>query len=80
MGSLLDPTMSFGGGDMKRTRRIATAEARRSLRQLLELVGGNFERIHITRYGQTMAGLVSPQDLKLLESCEGRKGVARRRR
>jgi PHD/YefM family antitoxin component YafN of YafNO toxin-antitoxin module len=65
---------------MKRTRRIPTAEARRCLRSLLELVGGNGDRIHITRYGQTMAGLISPQDLELLESCEGRKGRARQRR
>lgn len=79
MGRAADPTIPWEG-QMKRTRRIATAEARRSLRQLLEIVGGDRERVHITRYGQTMAGLISPRDLEVLESCEGRKGRARRRR
>jgi hypothetical protein len=55
---------------MNQPRRVPMGEARASLRDLVKDVNGTPERIKITRYDRTIAGLVSPADLQLLDDCK----------
>jgi hypothetical protein len=50
------------------SKRVPIALARASLRDLVEGVNG--ERVKLTRYDKTIAGLVSARDLRLLEECK----------
>lgn len=63
--------------------RIATSKARKDFRGVLKRVaslGG--KRVKITVYGKTLAALIPPEDLRVLEDCEARarNGRGRRRR
>jgi prevent-host-death family protein len=57
----------------KPTTTVATAEARRLLKELVRRVSQERERIRLTRYGRTIAGLVSAEDLALLERQDGQQ-------
>jgi PHD/YefM family antitoxin component YafN of YafNO toxin-antitoxin module len=50
-------------------KRIATAEARASLKELVGNVQDSGDRVKITRYGKTAAWLVAPKDGEVLEEC-----------
>lgn len=47
-----------------------TAKARSSFRALVRRVQHAQERVRLTRYGKTVAGIVPVRDLDLLEACE----------
>jgi len=51
-------------------KRVPIALARASLRDLVDGVNGAPERVKLTRYDKTIAGLVSAKDLRLLEECK----------
>jgi hypothetical protein len=51
-------------------KRVPIALARASLRDIVDGVNGVPERVKLTRYDRTIAGLVSAQDLRLLEECK----------
>jgi hypothetical protein len=51
-------------------KRVPIAQARASLRDLVDGVNGAPERVKLTRYDKTIAGLVSARDLRLLEECK----------
>jgi prevent-host-death family protein len=55
---------------MANIRRVAMANARASLRDLVEDVRKGQERVKLTRYNRTLAGLVPASDLHLLEECK----------
>jgi hypothetical protein len=72
---------------MAQIRRVAIAEARASLKDLVDDVKNRPERVKLTRYDRTLAALVPASDLHLLEECqrtlaqrEKAPGGARRRR
>jgi antitoxin (DNA-binding transcriptional repressor) of toxin-antitoxin stability system len=68
---------------MAHIRRVAIAQARATLKDLVEDVRNGPERIKLTRYDRTLAGLVPASDLHLLEECkraleERERGAPRR--
>jgi prevent-host-death family protein len=60
--------------------RIAKSKARKDFAGVIRRASEGGARIKITHYGKTMAGVISPKDLKTLEDCEGRSGKSRRKR
>jgi prevent-host-death family protein len=60
-------------------RRIQVAEARKALATVVAR-SAEGDRIKITRYGKTIAALVSKRDLEKLEECEENGQVAEGRR
>jgi prevent-host-death family protein len=54
---------------MGQGKRVAVAEARASFKDLVEDVKDKSERISLTRYNRTVAGIVPAEDLELLEAC-----------
>ena len=62
--------------NMKNTR-ISVATARRDFANVLSRAGKRGSRIKVTRYGTTLAGIISRADLVRLEECE--KALAGRR-
>ena len=59
--------------------RISTSKARKAFREVMKrasAAGG--QRIKITHYGKTLAALIPPKDLQLLEECESRPEKPRR--
>jgi hypothetical protein len=63
-----------------RTRRVPIAAARASLRDLVDDVNATPGRIKLTRYDRTIAGLVSAEDLHILEECKLAKAEEERTR
>lgn len=57
---------------MKVTKRIATADCRKTFADISSRVGSGAERVRVTRYGKTLVGIVSAKDLQRLEECEQR--------
>jgi prevent-host-death family protein len=55
---------------MAHIRRVAIAHARASLRDLVDDVRKGEERVKLTRYNRTLAGIVPASDLHLLEECK----------
>jgi antitoxin (DNA-binding transcriptional repressor) of toxin-antitoxin stability system len=55
---------------MTQPKRVPMAEARASLRDLVDDVNRGPERIKLTRYDKTIAGIVSARDLHILEECK----------
>lgn len=55
--------------------RIATSKARKDFRQVVRQASHQGKRVKITHYGKTLVGIVSAEDLKLLEDCEARKAA-----
>jgi prevent-host-death family protein len=55
---------------MANTRRVAMAHARASLRDLVDDVRKGQERVKLTRYNRTLAGIVPASDLRILEECK----------
>jgi PHD/YefM family antitoxin component YafN of YafNO toxin-antitoxin module len=55
---------------MAQPRRVPVAQARASLKDLVQEVKGKRERIKLTRYDHTVAGIVPASDLRLLEDCQ----------
>jgi hypothetical protein len=55
---------------MTQPKRVPMAEARASLRDLVDDVNRGPERIKLTRYDKTIAGIVSADDLRVLEDCK----------
>jgi antitoxin (DNA-binding transcriptional repressor) of toxin-antitoxin stability system len=55
---------------MAQIRRVAMAQARAALKDLVEDVRNGKERIKLTRYDRTLAGIVPASDLHLLEECK----------
>ena len=51
-------------------KRVPMAAARASLRDLVDDVNATAERIKLTRYDRTIAGLVSAEDLHVAEECK----------
>lgn len=50
-------------------KRVAAAEARAAMKDLVDAVKDRNERIKITRYGKTVAYLVPAKDGEALENC-----------
>ena len=68
--------------NMKNTR-IPVATARRDFANVLSRAAKRGSRIKVTRYGTTLAGIISRADLAQLEKCDDvlarpRKATARR--
>jgi len=55
---------------MTQPKRVPMAEARASLRDLVDDANRGPQRIKLTRYDRTIAGIVSAQDLRVLEECK----------
>jgi hypothetical protein len=62
--------LPMGTREASQPRRVPIAQARASLRDLVDGVNGAPERVKLTRYDKTIAGLVSARDLRLLEQCK----------
>jgi prevent-host-death family protein len=65
--------------------RIPVAIARRDFAKLLERAGKRGSRVKVTRYGTTLAGIISRADLHRLQECDdllahARPPKARRRK
>jgi prevent-host-death family protein len=58
--------------------RIASSKAREQFRNVVKRANQG-KRVKITLYGKTLVGLVPAKDLKLLEDCEERSALKRRR-
>jgi prevent-host-death family protein len=56
------------------TTRIQIAKARKNLTKVLARSAAG-ARIKVTRYGTTLAGLISKADLQKLEDCEKKEPV-----
>jgi prevent-host-death family protein len=68
--------------NMKSTR-VSVAGARRDFAKVLARAAERGSRIKVTRYGTTLAGIISRSDLHLLEECDetpARRSAPRRRR
>jgi prevent-host-death family protein len=68
-----------------RNTRISVATARRDFAKVLSRAAKRGSRIKVTRYGTTLAGIISRADLAQLEKCDdilapSRKRSARRPR
>ena len=59
--------------------RVAKSVARKNFSQVLERAKRG-ARVKITHYGRTSAYIVSREDLRKLEACEGRDQAPARRR
>ena len=59
------------------TERISTATARRRFAKILRDVARG-KRIKLTRYNETLAGLISKRDLAELEDCDKKHGAPER--
>jgi prevent-host-death family protein len=55
---------------MAHIRRVAIAHARASLKDIVEDVRKGQERVKLTRYNRTLAGIVSAADLHILDECK----------
>jgi len=65
-----------------KTTRIPVAEARKDFAKLLAQAAKRGSRIKVTRYGTTLAGIISRADLSHLAECDetvGRKRSSRAR-
>ena len=51
-------------------KRVATAEARGSFKDVVEAVRENGQRVKITRYGKTLAFIVPAAEGNMLEECQ----------
>lgn len=51
--------------------RISTSKARKDFRNVIRRASAEGQRVKITHYGKTLAGLISAKDLAKLEDCEG---------
>ena len=60
-----------------RNTRISVAAARQDFANLLSRAGKRGSRIKVTRYGTTLAGIISRADLVRLEECEKTLGGRR---
>ena len=54
---------------MKKVARIPVSEARKNFANLLELAASG-TRVKVTRYNQTLGGIISSEDLLSLKNCE----------
>jgi antitoxin (DNA-binding transcriptional repressor) of toxin-antitoxin stability system len=59
---------------MSQAKRVPIAQARASLKDLVDDVNDSGGRVKLTRYDRTIAGLVSAGDLRLLEECKEEVG------
>jgi hypothetical protein len=66
---------------MKKVARIPVSEARKNFAKMLELAAKG-TRVKVTRYNQTLGGIISGDDLISLKDCEEEKStaLARKRR
>lgn len=53
-----------------RELRISVAEARKNLASILDDVANKKRRVKVTRYRQSLAGIISREDLARLDECE----------
>jgi len=53
-----------------KTTRIPVAEARKDFAKLLARAAERGSRIKVTRYGTTLAGIISRADLSHLQECD----------
>jgi prevent-host-death family protein len=63
-----------------RTPRISVAGARKDFANLLSRAAKRGSRIKVTRYGTTLAGIISRADLARLEECDETLGRGKRTR
>jgi prevent-host-death family protein len=69
-----------------KTTKVSVATARRDFAKVLARAAERGSRIKVTRYGTTLAGIISRSDLSLLQECDEtargarRKGPARKSR
>ena len=56
--------------------KLAATALRSAFADTINRVAFQGERIALERHGKTVAGLVSPEDLELLESLEARRDLA----
>jgi prevent-host-death family protein len=65
---------------MSSGRRVAVAQARASLPDLVQDVKRTGSRLRLTRYGKTIACLVPVKDVDTLEECESELADCQERR
>jgi PHD/YefM family antitoxin component YafN of YafNO toxin-antitoxin module len=67
--------------NMKKIARIPVSEARKNFAKLLDLASKG-TRVKVTRYNQTLGGIISGDDLISLKDCDEEKAtaLARKRR
>ncbi|HEX6276275.1 MAG TPA: type II toxin-antitoxin system prevent-host-death family antitoxin [Polyangiaceae bacterium] len=61
-----------------KTTKISVAEARKDFAKVLARAARRGSRIKVTRYGTTLAGIISRADLSLLQDCDDTGGRARK--
>lgn len=62
-----------------KTTRVSVAIARRDFAKVLARAAKQGSRIKVTRYGTTLAGIISRADLSLLKECDDTLGRGKRK-